>query len=76
MKDVIRCEDCAYRLYDLGVGFTAVTTMLCGMIGREVDPDDGCTFGIVGDGGYVVREIDVSIEGREAVNGDHYYYEY
>ena len=75
LKSVTRCKDCDNRVYDFGVGFTANTTMFCGVFGCKVTEDDGCTFGELGEGGYAVKNIDVSIEGREAVNGYHYYYD-
>lgn len=73
LKKIVRCEDCDNKVYDFGVGFMANTTLFCSMMGCKVEPDDGCTFGIVGEGGYAVKPMDVRIEGREAVNGYHYY---
>ena len=69
LKKVIRCKDCANRVYDIGVGFTAKTMMLCGFIGCEVDDDDGCTFGDKGDGRYACREYDVTLDSYAAING-------
>ena len=69
LKKVTRCSECANRLYDIGVGFVPHTTMICGMIGCEVDDDDGCTFGQKGEGGYVSKKYDVDIGGYAAING-------
>ena len=70
LKEIIRCKDCANRMYDLGVGFTAEVNIICVDNGRQVDEDDGCTFGIVGEHcGYASRDYDVSLNGHEAVNG-------
>ena len=69
MKKVIRCRQCANRMYDMGVGFVPHVTMLCGILGCEVEDDDGCTFGVVGEGGYVSKKYDVDINGYAAVNG-------
>ena len=76
MKKVIRCGECANRMYDLGIGFVPHTTMLCGVIGCEVEDDDGCTFGMIGEGGYVSKKYDVDISGYAAVNGRHEYEEW
>ena len=69
MKKVIRCKNCANRLYDLGVGFIPNTRLMCGVLGCEVSEDDGCTFGMVGEGGYMSKKYDVDIGGYAAVNG-------
>jgi len=74
LKSIIRCKECANRVYDLGVGFVPNITVVCGMIGCEVSQDDGCTFGNKGDGSYTSKEIPVSIEGYAAVNGTCGYY--
>lgn len=68
LKRVTRCKDCANRAYDLGVGFTPITTMVCGMMGLEVEEDDGCTFGMKGDGGYVSREYDIDLSYNMSTN--------
>lgn len=75
LKNVTRCYECSNRVYDFGVGFVPATTMMCGMIGIEVSPSDGCTFGEKGDGGYAVKECDIIIDSRAAVNGYHQYEE-
>ena len=69
MKKVTRCKDCDNRVIDLGVGFSSTPKLICSQMCIEVEEDDGCTFGLKGDGGYAVRELDVTIQGREAVNG-------
>lgn len=69
MKKVTRCGDCANRVYDLGIGFVPQTVMMCSVMGCGVEPDDGCTFGIEGEGGYVTKKYDVDIGGYAAVNG-------
>lgn len=74
MKDVIRCGECCNRMYDLGIGFVPRTVMICGVLGCEVENDDGCTFGTKGDGGYVTKNYDVSIEGYAAISGCREYY--
>lgn len=73
MKEVTRCSECVNRVHDLGVGFIPNTRLICSMIGCEVEFDDGCTFGEVGDGGYATRECEIILDGHAAVNG---YYEY
>ena len=70
LKKIVRCKDCANRAYDLGIGFTSKVIMMCTDTGREVNEDDGCTFGFKGDSlGYVSRDCEVSLSGHEAVNG-------
>ena len=74
MKKVVRCGECANRIYDLGIGFVPNITVMCGVMGCNVDDDDGCTFGIKGEGSYVSKDIMVNIEGYAAVNGQYEYY--
>ena len=69
MKEVTRCCECVNRLYDLGICFVPQTTMLCSVLQCEVSDDDGCTFGAKGEGGYVTKPYDVTIEGYAAING-------
>lgn len=76
MKKVIKCSECANRAYDIGIGFVPYTTMLCSVLGCEVEDDDGCTFGMIGEGGYVSKKYDVDISGYAAVNGRHEYEEW
>lgn len=59
----------------MGVGFVPHVTMMCGIIGCEVDEDDGCTFGVEGEGGYTKKEYDVYIDGCAAVGCRHDFYE-
>ena len=70
LKEVVRCKDCMNRMYDYGVGFTAEVSIICADSGRQVDEDDGCTFGMVGeDCGCVSRDYEVVLNGHETVNG-------
>lgn len=74
MKKVTRCNKCVNRVYDLGIGFMPNTRLICGMIGCEVEFDDGCTFGEVGDGAYATKEYEININGYATVNGRCEYY--
>lgn len=74
-KDIIRCKNCAKAMRDIGIGFTAETILMCSERGMSVEADDGCTFGVIGKGGYVVNEHDVSLYGDAAVGCSDYYVE-
>ena len=69
MKKVVRCHECANRVYDMGIGFVPHTCLMCGILDCEVEEDDGCTFGVVGAGTYASKKYDVDIGGYAAVNG-------
>lgn len=60
-KDVIRCGNCANRVYDEGVGFVPQTTHICGLFSCEVTLGDGCTFGEPGKGSKMSRLVMVDL---------------
>lgn len=72
-KKVVRCGECVNRVYDMGIGFVPNVTMMCSVLEQEVDEDDGCTFGMIGDGGIVSKQYDIDLSNHAAING---YYNY
>lgn len=66
-KSIVRCKDCAKAAYDLGVGFMTETVLVCSEREMPVEEDDGCTFGIIGEAGYVVKDYQIDLCGDAAV---------
>lgn len=66
-KSIVYCKDCAKAVCDLGVGFTADTILVCSERDMPVEYDDCCTFGIVGEHGYVAREYEIDLCGDAVV---------
>lgn len=68
-SNVVHCKDCAKAMWDFGVGFMAETTLICSERETEVGEHDGCTFGVIGEGGYVVKDYQIDLCGDAAVGG-------
>lgn len=70
MREVIPCTECARMAKDYGVGFTSTPKTICTRDTQEVDVDDGCTLGERGRPSYIARDVDVELNGHEAVYGN------
>lgn len=67
-KKTIRCKKCENRVVIFETGFTGYTTLVCSASGREVDSDDGCTFGIEGPSKFKCMQTHYTIDlGSDAI---------
>lgn len=76
-KPVVRCRECGYRALLQEAGFTGQVKRFCLKFGSkdspmEVEPDDGCTFGELGEPTYIRLDYDVQLGSDAAVNGCHW----
>ena len=76
-KPVVHCRECGYRALLQEVGFTGQVKRFCLRFGSkddplEVEPNDGCTFGELGEPSYIRSNYDVQLGGDAAINGCHW----
>ena len=69
MKETIRCISCERAAVRLGCGFAGTRAVYCTDTGREVTPEDGCTFGEPGTPCAATYGYQVDIGANAAVNG-------
>ena len=72
MKRIVRCARCSFAASRLPAGFTSVPVLHCTAIGRDVEQDDGCTFGAKGEPSTATDAPEVDISARAAVDGWRY----
>lgn len=68
-KRVVRCRSCSMCAEHTPCGFATSTRLHCTMLGTEVEPGDGCTFGTKGEHQRATTAPDVTIAGYEAIHG-------
>lgn len=69
MKPVIRCSKCGNAALKLGVGFTNPSELICTQRSGTVEPDDGCTFGFLGEPTTAVHDYEIDLGNAAAVCG-------
>ena len=74
MSEVVRCSKCGNRVVAYPVGFESKCRLHCSRFYMEVDDNDGCTFGHVGEATTGTYAPEVVITGQSATNGDRFIY--
>lgn len=70
MKELVSCRECALCAKDCGVGFVPTIRYICSRDDEEVDADDACTRGSLGEPMFLKRDAgNVDLGGDAAVGG-------
>ena len=69
-KRVVRCSVCSQCAEHLPLGFTSVPRLCCVQFGIDVEYDDGCTFGELGEHCTATDAPEVMLMGEHAAHGD------